>query len=594
MAFQLSEVSGQVQALLADAHETFRTYEKFGLQEDALPPCGAESKGAVKVVFVGPYSSGKSSIIKMLTGIDTGIDADIKTNKSAVYEWNGIEIVDTPGIETGLHPDHDAITYEEILHADLLIFVVTNEGFDQAIGAHFRKLAIDHQRGANMILVVNKMDRTALGNVSEQQQVMLSDIEQVTTPFTAEQLYTSFLSTTRYDEAMAEEDEELKQELMEESGYETFVAHLNAFVEEKKIGARLQKPLHELDGAIAEAQEAAAGEARNALETLAQRKLRILKNTREECRSGLQSIAGTARTEIEGYGRDASHAVGANSSPDDAEETLQKANADVRTCMQTHLQEMNSAFGRFVEQAEEAYEQELQKDFAKTLLHTTRKLDIGDLAEQVAELQDESLDDAVHRKTLDSVSKQALVYGADLTKNALNSTKMAEALAKSGTLDKFNTLFGSSLKNFKGSSLHKTIQETGKFFGVKFKPLEISKYTQWLGMAGKAMAAAGIVYEGCKLLTDSERAREEEKKFQDVRKDIRKSFAEAADGFYEDACKEIDKLLAASIDPAIEQMKEELERMDAEKEERQSCSDALRALQDRTYELRAALQADAS
>lgn len=98
----------------------------------------------------------QSSIIKMLTDEELAIGADITTQTAQTYLWNGLEIIDTPGIHTELRPDHDKLTYEQINHAALLIFVITNEGFSQRIGNHFRNLAIDQKRAANMVLVVNK------------------------------------------------------------------------------------------------------------------------------------------------------------------------------------------------------------------------------------------------------------------------------------------------------------------------------------------------------------------------------------------------------------------------------------------------------
>ena len=70
---------------------------------------------AIRLVFAGQYSAGKSSILKMLTGrADIAIGADITTQQTHTYDWNGIEVVDTPGIHTQLRPDHDEISYEAI------------------------------------------------------------------------------------------------------------------------------------------------------------------------------------------------------------------------------------------------------------------------------------------------------------------------------------------------------------------------------------------------------------------------------------------------------------------------------------------------
>lgn len=133
---------------------------------------------AIRLVFAGQYSAGKSSIVKMLTGRqDIVIDADITTQEAHSYDWQGLEIIDTPGIHTQLRPDHDAISYEAIASADMLVFVITNELFDAYIAEHFRKLAIDKDKAGEMILVVNKMDRTSGGNTTEQQAIILEDLK---------------------------------------------------------------------------------------------------------------------------------------------------------------------------------------------------------------------------------------------------------------------------------------------------------------------------------------------------------------------------------------------------------------------------------
>ena len=173
--FQLEEFTKIGERLLTDTKKVFAEYSDLGFGEVDLPETMQPEDGAVKLVFVGQYSAGKSSIIKMLSGIETEIGAGIKTQEAQSYSWNGLEIIDTPGIHTELRPDHDEKTYYEIDHAALLIFVVTNEGFDDRMGNHFRKLAIEQDRGKNMVLVVNKMDRTALGNEPEQQKIIAED-----------------------------------------------------------------------------------------------------------------------------------------------------------------------------------------------------------------------------------------------------------------------------------------------------------------------------------------------------------------------------------------------------------------------------------
>ena len=201
---------------------------------------------AIRLVFAGQYSAGKSSIVKMLTGRqDIVIDADITTQEAHSYDWQGLEIIDTPGIHTQLRPDHDAISYEAIASADMLVFVITNELFDAYIAEHFRKLAIDKDKAGEMILVVNKMDRTSGGNTTEQQAIILEDLKKVIAPYTPEQLNLSFLDANSYLESVKEraEDPEYADELLDQSGYAAFIEILNQFVRKKEIPSKLTTEL---------------------------------------------------------------------------------------------------------------------------------------------------------------------------------------------------------------------------------------------------------------------------------------------------------------------------------------------------------------
>ena len=130
------------------------------------------------------------------------------------------------------------MTYEQINHAALLIFVITNEGFSHRLGEHFRTLAINQQRADNMVLVVNKMDRAAQGNTPEQQKIIAEDLAKVTQPYKPSDLYLSFLDTSSYFKALEETDEKRRTRRLERSGHDVFVDNLNKFVKEHKTLAK--------------------------------------------------------------------------------------------------------------------------------------------------------------------------------------------------------------------------------------------------------------------------------------------------------------------------------------------------------------------
>lgn len=310
--FQLEEFTRRSEKLLTDTREVFSQYKdletELNIYENTLPKSMQPDDGAIKLVFVGQYSAGKSSIIKMLTGIDVTIGAGIATQEAHAYKWgNNIEIVDTPGIHTEIEgSDHDEKTYYQIDHAALLIFVVTAQGFDNRMGNHFRKLAIEQERGKNMVLVVNKMDQTALGNVPEQQKIIADDLKKVITPYTPEQLYLSFTNTGYYFDWQTETDEEMKEILFEQSGYEKFVENLNSFVASRGLLSKIQSPLETLKSSITnvigESKEYNIDKDVEAVEEILRRKQTSIIDGKRKIRVEIEELANTCAQKIKAEG----------------------------------------------------------------------------------------------------------------------------------------------------------------------------------------------------------------------------------------------------------------------------------------------------
>ena len=101
--------------------------------------------------------AGKLTIISALTGKkDIPIDADVSTDTVTGYDWEGVQRLDTPGAHVG-YTDHDETIYQTLDKADLLVFVITGELFDDLMGEHFRDLAFTRDKAAEILLVVNKM-----------------------------------------------------------------------------------------------------------------------------------------------------------------------------------------------------------------------------------------------------------------------------------------------------------------------------------------------------------------------------------------------------------------------------------------------------
>lgn len=459
----------------------------------------------IRLVFAGQYSAGKSSILKMLTGrTDITVGADITTQHTHVYDWNGMEVVDTPGIHTQLRPDHDAISYEAIASADMLVFVITNELFDSYMADHFRKLAIDKDKAGEMILVVNKMDRTAEGNTIEQQNIIREDLRKVLEPYTPEQLHLSFLDAESYLESIEERDDdpELADELISRSGYEQFVNVLNCFVEEKSIPSKLTTDLYLIDDclekAIKELQPKSTDSDIDALEESFMQQRHLLIEARGRMQQEVKDIYTTAASQIRDIGLDAADLIVEGCKQEEVEDELQKSvrKADdiIEKCQVDAVEIIDARLNEMGQQLEVIENSEFSKELKSRL-----------------EGKFEGLPEGV-KKIITSAVPGFQKAGQVVLKNAY----------KAGTQG------GLKLTNFSGSTIHEMVKTIGHGIGFKFKPWQAIKITKGIAIGGQVLSALGVglsVFMQIKADQDEERIRADLKS---NRQNIRSQFNTAA------------------------------------------------------------------
>lgn len=545
--FSLNKYAIQSEEILA---ETKQIFQKLDIPMDGLPETMKPDEGAIKLVFVGQYSAGKSSIIKMLSGIDTGIGAAITTQKSSIYDWNNLQIVDTPGIHTGLRSDHDKITYNEIGQAALLIFVITNEGFDRQIGEHFRKLAIEQKRGSNMILVINKMDRTAEGNTPEQQKIIRDDICKVLTPYTPEDLYVSFLSTQTYDEYLEETDPEIKAELLEESGHDAFIDNLNSFVAKKQISARLQRPLYTLETVLRKAMGISTDDkAIDGAEELINRKLRILDNAKADCMRDITDIIKYTRDNIISEGKRGSLCIKIEEgvTEETIEAGLNAATQNVSKIVEDSQKEINERFGKMIEEIENNIKSEISSSFAH------------EIAVQLEKVQ---MPTVLPNGEVSNSSDMAVNISKYLGKAILNFGLEGSKLA--GTVESGNILSGinftqAGLAGLSGSMLHEMVKGVGSFIGFKFAPWGALKWAKALGTIGVVLSILSVFKNIYDLVTSVDKQRENEEKVRDARNDVREKFNNWANQAYEELTKAVETQMSKIIDAEITETKKVLQ-----------------------------------
>lgn len=80
-----------------------------------------------KIMVYGIYNAGKSSVINALLRKQVARVRDVPTTDSVdVYDWNGYEIADTPGVNAPI--EHERITLERLKQTDVVLFVISNMG----------------------------------------------------------------------------------------------------------------------------------------------------------------------------------------------------------------------------------------------------------------------------------------------------------------------------------------------------------------------------------------------------------------------------------------------------------------------------------
>ena len=240
--FEAKEISLRVDQIVKELSELLLkndTPELDKLQENLLQDIkGQQESDALTVAFVGQYNAGKSTTISALTGRrDIRIDSDVATDKTSSYDWNGIKIIDTPGLFAD-REDHDDITYNAIARADLLVFCLTYMLFDSITVANFKKLAYENKYQWKMMLLVNKMSDEAgesdqkIANYTESLAVALK-------PNNLNEFSLSFIDARDYCEG-CDSDDELLQEI---SFFPEFINTLNKFLRDKGSLAKLDTPI---------------------------------------------------------------------------------------------------------------------------------------------------------------------------------------------------------------------------------------------------------------------------------------------------------------------------------------------------------------
>lgn len=474
--------------------------DQVGYKESSLPTSVFDVEKPISIVFVGQYSAGKSTIIKALTGIkDIETGEGIKTLETHSYDWNGIEVVDTPGINTTIRPDHDEISYKAIARVDMLVYVITEELFDDFVGQNFRKLLLEKDKAAEMILVVNKM--ADIGNTEENRLIKLNDMEKVTTPYLPSDLRTVFVDVESYIDSLSEEDPDIAEELKERSNYDQLVETLNEFVADKGISSRLTTVLYKLfdilQGAIPHFQSSTGDDDVDAVEEHMLRERHIISQTSWRIESAVKAIYESAASEIRDKGRYVANDIYDCSDESAAEAMLEKAYSDVNAIASRCEKDVIAKIEELATDCQIQLDEFYNSDFSNSLRFRLDKRKDGGNA------------------FINQILKTDWI--AQGSSKIIANTTGANAAAN-------------GLKVFSGSNAHEWVLNIGHYFGHSFKPWEAVKWVKKINIAGKALGVFGVVFSwGMQAKEDIDEDRRN-REIRANREKLRASFNDAANG----------------------------------------------------------------
>jgi hypothetical protein len=460
-----------------------------------------KENGILTVAFVGQYNAGKSTTISALTGRrDIRIDSDIATDRTANYDWNGIKLIDTPGLFTD-RKDHDEITYEAINKADLLVFCLTYMLFDSLTVENFKKLAYEKGYRWKMMLVVNKMSDGS----GEEEQLIANyrrSLAEALKPYSLDEFPVCFIDAKDYCEAV----DEAEDFLLEVSRFPTFIDALNNFVERRATLARYDTPIRIALGCVDDAQSSFTrnnSQDSTFLEVLT-RLSRTVRKERDRLRTKVQKIALEMSSAVAKEGTILAVAVG-------TDQDFEILNKQTELNVQNHYEKAETKLQDAIDAAVEDIRQEVEEVLS------------GNLVQAFVTCLEKSQN--VSAKNPDSGMDVERIKGqVNFLKNIGETAgvKFTNLATRSFANTAGQGFFRSM--DVAGSGLHQGVLAVGKFVGFKFKPWQAVGIAKNIGNAARFLGPAlALVSVGVDIL-QIQQEQQRERQMADVRRDITSQF----------------------------------------------------------------------
>ena len=546
----------ETERVLQEAREALLASRESEVQSIGRNLPDSDSKDAISLAFAGQYSAGKSTIISALTGRDDiAIGAGITTDQTSEFDWNGVTVIDTPGIHTSLRPDHDEITYRSISQSDLLVFVITNELFDNHVADHFRKLAIDLEKGYETILVVNKMGRAAAGNTPAAREVISEDLRRPLAPFTPEDLRITFTDAASVLEARAETDAEIADILTEQANVGELIANLNDLIRHKGLQARHTTKLYAVDQALQEAMalEKTDDPDADALSMIYGQNIQAIREAQFQLTVAADNAINEAATQV---ALDAGEFAEVHY-PGVGQEEIDNASERMDTGIQSVWEQLMARLDREAEAIMPAMNQRLVQ------IHESHRF-------QAAENNIRTRSSAQASTRLLSITATNAKWLGDIGRQMAANPVAAGA---------------TGLARFSGSAAHGAVLNVGHMMGHSFRPWEAVKLARGIGAAGAVLSVSGIALGiGLQIWQDRQEEKQNQE-FQRARQAIRADYAKVVRDIEEEARGVLAEFIATNLSEPLEQIRGYADELNSARQEQNRHLQYLAEISNRTRQL---------
>ncbi len=125
------------------AQELLRELESLEDQQIGRNKALRDRKSAFSITLFGRTMAGKSTLMEILTkgdGASIGHGEQRCTRDSRSYEWNGIEILDVPGVAAFGGADDEEIAMNAAVRADLVLFLINDDAPQPVEGLHLARV----------------------------------------------------------------------------------------------------------------------------------------------------------------------------------------------------------------------------------------------------------------------------------------------------------------------------------------------------------------------------------------------------------------------------------------------------------------------